>query len=314
MQIRNSRYDRGRQGIHRLDVPVISVGNITLGGTGKTPLVAWIAEWFVARGVRPAIVSRGYGAAYGRRNDEALMLRARLPEVPQVQNPDRLVAATEAIERLGCQVIVLDDGFQHRRIARDVDIVTLDALQPFGYEHVFPRGTLREPLYGLRRADVVVLSRTDAIHPTQRQQIRARVQQLAPRATWAEVAHLPQCLVGIAGHREELAAIRGQPVAAFCGIGNPAAFRHTLEQCGVLVRALREFPDHFPYKSSSLQALEGWAKALDVQVVLCTEKDLIKIARERLGHKPLWAVRITPQFVIGQQSIEERLQALLPRM
>ena len=311
VRIRNSQYDSGKRRIHRLAVPVISVGNITLGGTGKTPLVAWIAQWYFQRGIPTAIVSRGYLASRGAVNDEALLLRARLPDVPHLQNPDRVAAATQAVERLGCQVVVLDDAFQHRRIARDLDIVTLDALQPFGYEHVFPRGTLREPVEGLRRAGLIVLSRADAVAPDQRQAIRLRVAQLAPKADWVEVAHRPECLVAADGRRAELATVDHRPVAAFCGIGNPAAFRHTLQQCGVRLMALREFPDHYAYPPASLEALDRWAAALDAEAVLCTEKDLVKIGRDRLGGKPLWAVRIGLDFLAGQQYLRDRLQSLL---
>ncbi len=156
---RNRRYDRGAHLTHRAGVPVISVGNLTLGGTGKTPMVKWLAQRLQNSGVRVAIVSRGYGAANGAPNDEAMELAAALPNVPHIQSRDRVAAAARAIQGFHSQVLLLDDGFQHRRLARDLDIVLLDALEPFGFEHVFPRGTLREPLAGLRRADFVCLSR-----------------------------------------------------------------------------------------------------------------------------------------------------------
>ena len=160
---RNRRYDLGRAAIHHVAVPVISVGNLTLGGTGKTPMVKWVARRLLAQGSRVAIVSRGYGAAAGQQNDEARELSQALPEVPHVQNRDRVAGAERAIAEFSAQCILLDDGFQHRRLARDLDIVLLDALEPFGFEHVFPRGTLREPLAGLKRAQAVCLSRADAI-------------------------------------------------------------------------------------------------------------------------------------------------------
>ena len=143
---RNRRYDRGRAPVHRVGVPVVSVGNLTLGGTGKTPLVGWLGRWFCRRGVRAAVVSRGYGAAAGQPNDEALELRRSLPGVPHLQDADRVAAARQAITACAAQLVVLDDGFQHRRLGRDLDIVLLDALEPFGFGHVFPRGMLREPV------------------------------------------------------------------------------------------------------------------------------------------------------------------------
>ena len=130
-------------------MPVISVGNITTGGTGKTPMVAWLARWFRNQDVRVALVSRGYRAEAEGQNDEARELATLLPDVPHLQNPDRVAAARIAIDELETQLIILDDGFQHRRIHRDLEIVLIDALQPFGFGHVLPRGLLREPLRGL---------------------------------------------------------------------------------------------------------------------------------------------------------------------
>ena len=140
---RNRRFDRHPERVFRVAVPVISVGNLTTGGTGKTPLVEWLARWFRAAGVRVTLISRGYAAEKGARNDEAMELEQRLPDVPHLQNPDRVQAARIAVEELDCQLIILDDAFQHRAIARDLDIVLIDATEPFGYGHLLPRGLLR---------------------------------------------------------------------------------------------------------------------------------------------------------------------------
>jgi tetraacyldisaccharide 4'-kinase len=150
--VRNRRFDRGHTEVHHVERPVVSVGNLTLGGTGKTPMVKWLARRMQSLGQRVAIVSRGYGSTNGQSNDEAMELAAALPGVPHLQNRDRVAAARQAIQEFGPDLLLLDDGFQHRRLARDLDIVLLDSLEPFGFEHVFPRGTLREPLAGLDRA------------------------------------------------------------------------------------------------------------------------------------------------------------------
>src|SRR3954463_11628125 len=192
---RNRRYDRGHCQVHRVDVPVISVGNLTLGGTGKTPMVKWLAHKLQATGARVALVSRGYGATNGKQNDEALELAESLPGVPHIQNRDRVAAVNDAIREHNPQVIVLDDGFQPRRLARALDIVLLDALEPFGFDHVFPRGTLREPLAGLARANIVCLSRADAVSVDTREIIRRRVAEIAPAAIWCELAHVATRLV-----------------------------------------------------------------------------------------------------------------------
>jgi tetraacyldisaccharide 4'-kinase len=309
---RNRRYDHGAAVVHRADVPVVSVGNLTLGGTGKTPLVEWLAGLFQARGVRVAVVSRGYGAAAGQENDEARELRRLLPDVPHVQNADRVAAAEEAIQKSSAQLIVLDDGFQHRRLARDLDIVLLDALEPFGFGHVFPRGTLREPVEGLRRADAVVLSRANLLDADQRSDVWRTVRVHAPAAICAEAVHAPRALVSADGQQAALETIRGQPVAAFCGIGNPAGFRHTLDACGCRVAGFREFPDHHRYTPGDVERLAQWSRGLGVSAVVCTCKDLVKLPSGQMGDQPLWAVKIEMEFQTGQELLESRLESILP--
>jgi tetraacyldisaccharide 4'-kinase len=321
MSWRNRRYDRGRAVIHRAVVPVVSVGNITMGGTGKTPMVQWIARWHRNHNVRVSIISRGYRAEEGGRNDEARELEHKLPDVPHLQNPDRAAAAKIAVEELETQLIVLDDGFQHRRLARDLDIVLLDALEPFGYEHVFPRGTLREPMAGLRRADVVILSRADAIDQSQREDIMHRVQALAPQSVWAEVRHAAMGLLSASGTGEaggtqqvSLDSLKGHSVAAFCGLGNPAGFQHTIQSCGYNLAGFREFPDHHAYSRADMEALAAWADSVGAEALLCTHKDLVKIGLDRLGRLPLWAIRVEIDFLTGQDALESRLHALLARI
>jgi len=309
---RNWWYDTQTGAVDRVSVPVISVGNLTLGGTGKTPMVRWIAQWFRREGVRVTLISRGYGAEAGAQSDEALELEQGLPDVPHLENPDRVEAARLAVEELDCQLVVLDDAFQHRRIHRDLDVVMLDALEPFGFRHVFPRGTLREPVSGLRRADVVVLSRADTLEPEQRARIRNEVRRHAPQSDWAEVVHAPQALRSSTGESRSLDTLRGQPVAAFCGIGNPEGFKHTLEQCGYRAVAFREFPDHHGYTRTDVESLTGWAERLDVAAVVSTHKDLVKLGVDRLGRQPLWAVTIGLEFLAGQGDLEAKLQALVP--
>lgn len=304
VKIRNGRYDRGATVIHRVGVPVISVGNLTLGGTGKTPMVKWLARYFRERGVRVAIVSRGYGASAGRQNDEALELQQSLPDVPHVQNPDRVAAARRAIDEYRAELIVLDDGFQHRRLGRDLDIVVLDALEPFGFDHVFPRGTLREPVAGLRRAQVVCLSRADVVTANERDATRRRVAELTPHASWCELSHAPSALVNASGETRPLADLGGQRVAAFCGIGNPAGFRHTLGATGCNVIAWHEFPDHHKYSSANLALLSEVISKSGATMAVYTQKDLVKISQSSLGGVPLWAITIEMQFLTGEDAFE----------
>lgn len=311
VRARNRCYDSGIKATYRASVPIVSVGNLTLGGTGKTPMVAWLARWCQGRGVRLAVVSRGYGAKAGLPNDEAMELEQNLPGVPHLQNPDRVAAARKAVEQMRCELILLDDAFQHRRVGRDLDLVLLDACEPFGFDAVFPRGTLREPLGALGRADVVVLSRADMIEPARRQQVWARVRKIAPEAIHAEAAHVPVGLRSASGGSQPLDTLRGKPVAAFCAIGNPAGFRHTLEHSGVQPVEWRIFPDHHRYTPNDLQSLAAWAERIGATALVCTHKDLVKIGVDRLGSLPLWAVCVEFRFLAGQEALEQCLERIL---
>lgn len=296
---RNRRYDRGQATIHRLEIPVISVGNITAGGTGKTPLVAWLARWFQDAGLRVAIISRGYAASAGARNDEAMELEQQLPGVPHLQDPDRVAAARAAIRECDCQLILLDDAFQHRRIHRDLDIVLLDALEPFGYGHLLPRGLLRESPAGLARAHVVALSRADLIDGGARDGIWNAVRQLAPSAVRVAIAHRPQGLLQWPGERRPIERLHGHPVAAFCGIGNPEGFRRTLARSGLQVVAFRPFADHHPYTRQDLVTISKWAAETSAKAIVCTHKDLVKVRCERLGELALYAILIGVEILDG---------------
>ncbi|MBX3414916.1 MAG: tetraacyldisaccharide 4'-kinase [Pirellulales bacterium] len=311
MSWRNRRYDRGRAEMHRLSVPVVSVGNITMGGTGKTPMVAWLARWYRRDFIRVALVSRGYGATISR-NDEALELEQLLPDVPHVQNADRVAASRMAIEEFETQLILLDDGFQHRRLARDLDIVLLDALEPFGFRHVFPRGILREPLSGLRRAGVLALSRADLVDAERRRAIKAEARRHAPDALWIECRHAPGGFRSAVGREASLDSLRGKRVGAFCGLGNPAGFRRTLELAGMEIAAWREFPDHHNYTRDDVESLRRWTASEQIEAVLCTHKDLVKIELDQLGAAPLWALSIGLEITEGLPELETRLAKLRP--
>lgn len=310
MRLRNAAYDRGWKRTHRAGVPVICVGNLTLGGTGKTPLVAWVARWLRGQRLRPALISRGYRADESGTNDEALELEQRLPDVPHVQHADRVEAARVAVEELAAQCLVMDDGFQHRRLHRDLDIVLLDATAPFGFDHVFPRGLLREPVAGLRRAGVVALSRADLVPAEVRRRVRQTVARLAPEAAWLEIAHRAETLLGARGATAAVETLRDRPVAAFCGLGNPAGFRGTLAQCGYRVVEFREYPDHHAYTRDDVADLAAWAERLPIEAVVTTHKDLVKLRAERLGPRPLWALAIGIEFLAGREALEARLRAV----
>ena len=309
VQWRNRAFDTSHRQIHRVDVPVISVGNLTVGGTGKTPMVEWLAKWFRERDVRVCLISRGYGAEAGARNDEALELEQKLPDVPHLQNPDRVAAARTAVEEFETELLLLDDGFQHRRIHRDLDIVLLDALEPFGYDSLLPRGLLREPVSSLARADVVALSRADAVDERWRAEIREVAMRHAPNAIWIELTHQPHQFLDSQGNIATIDSLCGRPIAAFCGIGNPAGFRHTLEACGLEVVAFRDFPDHHSYTEADITSLAELA--CNAKSLVCTHKDLVKILVSEVAAIPLWAVQIGLSIEEGQEPLEKKLKALL---
>ncbi len=308
---RNLAFDRGWKPAHRAAVPVVSVGNLTLGGTGKTPMVEWVARWYRALGVRVAILSRGYGDASGI-NDEGRVLEENLPDVPHLQGVDRSRLADCAVEELESQLLVLDDGFQHRRLARDLDLVLLDALDPFGLGRSFPRGLLREPVSSLRRAGVVVLSRADLVDQPTRAAIRARAERAAGPLRWATARHAPRDLVGGSEVTEPLESARGRKVVAFCGIGNPEGFRRTLEGLGVELADFRIFRDHHPYTASDVAELSGWARATGAELALTTQKDSVKLRLDALGLVPLRALRVGLEVLEGQETLAEALSALAP--
>jgi len=292
---RNACYDRGLVAARSAAVPVISVGNLTLGGTGKTPLVAWTCRRLIDLGRRPAVVSRGYAARPGEASDEAAELAILLPGVLHVSNRDR-VAGAAAAAASGVDVVVLDDGFQHRRLRRDLDIVAIDATDPFGCDRLFPRGFLREPLRGLARAAAVVLTRADGLPEADRARIRGRIAAARPGlppVVWLETEHRPAGLRAAGGTTAPLESLHGRSVAAFCGIGNPAAFRRTLAEAGAKIAGFRSFADHHAYRPADLAALAAWAERSAADLAVTTLKDLVRIRADRLGRLPLAAVEIT---------------------
>ncbi len=308
---RNFGYDLGLLRSHQAGVPVVSVGNLTLGGTGKTPMVEWIARWYRRRGLRVVVLSRGYGQSQGL-NDEGRVLEENLPDVPHLQAPDRVALAHIAQYELNAELIVLDDAFQHRRLARDLDIVLLDALEPFGMERLFPRGLLREPVSSLKRAGVVVLSRADLVAEPVRAAFRDAAERAAGAVRWVEARHSPRDLVDGEGRSSALEEIAGKSVAAFCGIGNPEGFRRTLlPLCGELLD-LRVFPDHHPYSASDVGSLETWARERGANLVLTTQKDLVKLRASVLGPAPLRALRIGLEIMTGGEIMDDSLARLLP--
>ncbi|MCH1439140.1 MAG: tetraacyldisaccharide 4'-kinase [Rubripirellula sp.] len=309
---RNRNYDRQVSDIQHCDIPVISVGNLTTGGTGKTPIVCLLAKWFRQRGLRVAIVSRGYGRGEADVNDEAMELHARLPDVPHIQNPDRVAAAKTAVEELESQVLLMDDGFQHRRLHRDLDIVVIDATCPFGFGYQLPRGLLRESLDSLSRADVVLITRCQAVDPTTIDSIRQTIATYNPHVPVLASNHTPIALLEYPETNLPLTNLDQQNVGVLSAIGNPDAFEHTVQQCGATVQNARHLPDHDPYAPETVASLRKWAQNLgsEIAYIVCTHKDLVKLQTDRLGGKRLVALQIE----LTLQSEKKEFHDLLERM
>jgi tetraacyldisaccharide 4'-kinase len=272
-------------------------------------VVQWLASRLREMDRRVAIVSRGYGAEAGAQNDEAMELELSLPDVPHLQNPDRIEAARTAIEELESQSIVLDDGFQHRRLGRDLDIVLLDALEPFGYGHLLPRGLLREPLSNLERADWIGLSRADQVDEETRSAIQQESQRRAPNCGWFEVIHRPTCWGNATREQLSLDQLRDRSLVAFCGIGNPNGFRRSLTDLQLNIEQFHVFPDHHGYTREDLELLEQGGADLDDPVFVCTRKDLVKISVDRIGGHPLWSLQIGIEFQRGEAELMAAIES-----
>lgn len=311
---RNRKFDRAIANgdtatVRRADVPVISVGNLTTGGTGKTPLVIWIAQWLRNRNLRVALISRGYGSSEGP-NDEAREIEQRLLDVPHLQDPDRFKMAEIATEELETQMIVLDDGFQHRQLHRDLDIVLIDATCPFGYGRLLPRGLLREPVSGLRRASVVVITRCNLITPEKKQQLRRRIEQTIDQVPIVETQTVMTKLLQSSGRESDLNEIRDKPIFLFSAIGNPSGFRSSIEQDSFNVTDSMNFPDHHEFSRDDISRIGNAAKDSKAAVIVCTHKDLVKIGVDAIEGIPVHAVLIEIEFLSGLEKLKEAIEAV----
>jgi tetraacyldisaccharide 4'-kinase len=313
VRVRNHLYSAGRLKIHKVGVPVLCVGNLTTGGTGKTPLVVWLCRLLRERQLRGAILTRGYKMAAGELSDEPALLAAECPETAVVVNPDRVAGAAEAIQRYGAQVLVMDDGFQHRRLGRDLDIVAIDATQPFGYGKVLPAGLLREPITGLRRAHAVVLTRCNQVSEETLRDIEEDIRRVNPGLVIARSIHAPVGTKTCDGTEIGIDALRGQRLFAFCGIGNPPSFFQTLEGLGGILVGSRVYDDHHSYAADELDQVHREAAARKASLVLTTQKDWTKIARLPGFAEPpaLACLTIESRLTAGGQELTALIDRIL---
>ena len=324
--VRGALYRGGLLPAARAGVPVISVGNLAVGGAGKTPATLALASRLGARGRRVAILSRGYGASRrdarvvsdGSRlllsaaeaGDEPVLLARRLPGAVVVCGPRR-AALVPVAAALGADVLLLDDGFQHRALARDLDVVVLDAGNPFGNGRLLPRGPNREAPSALGRAGLIWLSRVDQASPERLERLRARARE-ATGGEPVESSHAPtDVLDGTLARSLGAGVLRGEKVLALSGLARPGGFHRTLADLGAEVAAARAFPDHHRFTGAELDEALRAAAAAGCAAVVTTEKDAVRLPPARAEDPRLRVVRIEARVVRGAEALDAALEGAL---
>ena len=292
VSVRNSLYDAGILKSVKLSCPVISVGNITVGGTGKTPCVIYLAKMLQRHGFCPAIVSRGYGGKNDQpvnvvsdgkavlldaqtAGDEPLLMACSLPNIPVIIGPRRELTGRAAIERFGANVVICDDAFQHRRIFRDIDIVLLDGSRPLGNGHLLPRGELREPVGGIRRAGCVVFTRADHVHAFDEDVLRITRKSNIPVY---RAFHRFTKLAAFDGVQLTPDVLRDKKVCAFSGIARPESFRKMLLDLHAKILYFEAFPDHYVFTRYDAEDLKNKFLSLHADYLVTTEKDAMRLS------------------------------------
>jgi tetraacyldisaccharide 4'-kinase len=305
---RRWHYRKGWYKSYAVEAPVISVGNLTTGGTGKTPVVAWVVDQLQKAGREPAVVTRGYKARGGK-SDEAEMLCC-LSDCSVVVNADRVAGAQTAIVT-GSDTIVLDDGFQHRRLKRDLDIVLIDALNPFGYNNVLPRGLMRERRAALRDAHAIVITRSDLVDADRLAELREILVKAAPQASIHSAVHQPSGGVDEQGQAVELSELTGKRAVAFCGLGNPDGFFGTLGQLDVDVVGQLAFDDHVDYTPELAERISQQADAHEAEILITTQKDAVKLSGLSFA-RPVFQLAVTITLTDGGDELLAAIAAVAP--
>jgi tetraacyldisaccharide 4'-kinase len=330
LTVRSQLYGLGVLRSGRLLCPVVSIGNLTLGGSGKTPMVELAVRTLAALGATPAVVSRGYrretrgvqvvadrdGIRLSARaaGDEPFLLAERLSRVPVVVGENRYEAGRVAVEQLGASVIVLDDGFQNRTIEKDLEILVVNGRAPWGNGRLFPRGTLREPLGALRRAHLVVV--TNPPIPADVEAVAAVARRHQASAPVVSASYVPVearrtdnawrgAAAGEAsgnGERRPPADLVGRRLLAFAGLGSPRGFGDTLAAAGIATTELVSFPDHHWYTAADIDALAGRARALGAEGLITTEKDWVRLRDVELPSFPLWVLSVKMSLDVNREA------------
>jgi len=276
MRLRNRMYDAGILTARPLGRPTISVGNLTTGGTGKTPIVQWLCRRLAAAGQRPAILLRGYkSTSHGISDEQALLAELN---VPVIADPDRRRGAAAALaQRPQTTLFILDDGMQHRRVRRDFELALIHAAEPFGFGRVFPRGLLREPLSAIRRAHAVLITHANEVDPAAIAAIAATIHSNTQDLPIFQCDHVIQTLRPASGESMPIQNLSGKRYFAFCGIGRPAGFFRQLANCGGTCAGTNEFDDHHDYSASDVSQIVQAAASANAEMLITTAKDWVKL-------------------------------------
>ena len=301
--LRSAGFATGIKRTHALGRPTVSVGNLTTGGTGKTPMVGWVVSQLLEQGHHPCILLRGY-----RGGDEAAEHQARWGERVRVEpNPDRVAAAGVALaEDPSITCFVLDDGFQHRRAQRDLDLVLIDATNPWGYGHLLPRGLMREPRSVLKRASEVIVTRSDQAGSEALSKLDKEITALTGKPPIARAEHAWAGLVDADGDVHDLSLLKDLPVMGVVGIGNPSAFEATLNQHAKQVLHCEALSDHHGYTRKQLLRFIDLAITAGAQAIVTTEKDWVKWASLLEDDKvevPIYRAALVMRFRDGAEAL-----------
>jgi tetraacyldisaccharide 4'-kinase len=318
ISLRNQMYDRGIFHQYKLPCNVISVGNITVGGTGKTPTVIMLAKLLKERGYRPAVLSRGYGGkaksavnlvsdgskilmGHNEAGDEPILIAKAVEGIPVITGPKRILTGRFAIEKMNADILILDDAFQHRNIFRDVDIVILNREQPFGNGFLLPRGPLRESPEALNRAHFLIWkdSTGDGRFP--------KYQELG--IGWflpvLSVYLRPKDIIrGEAGEVYPLEFLMGKKICAFAGIASPEAFSKTLKSLGGIVKSFTEFPDHYRFTETDISSIRKKYIDSSSEIIMTTEKDCVRLADFPDFLKDLFLLRLEMEMLPSREEFE----------
>jgi tetraacyldisaccharide 4'-kinase len=341
VQTRLFLYDKRLLRPHTLGCQVISVGNLTVGGTGKTPVVEVFARELTKEGRKVAILSRGYkkeSPPFWQRlkdrltlselsmpprvvsdghklllnsamsGDEPYMLASNLPNVAVLVDKNRVKSGRYAIDRLGCDTLILDDGFQYLDLKHRVEIVLVDRTNPFGNEHVLPRGILREPIRNIRRADFIFLTKSDGVGSDE---IKARLRRLNPKAEIVECRHAPRYLQNVfTRDRKDLAALNGLKVVAVSGIAMPAGFEDELVRRGAVLLERFRFADHHRYSQQEVIDIVNAAQRLNADAILTTEKDTVRFPRLERCDVDIYFLRVDIDLLTGAEDFRQCIERI----